>query len=159
MALFKLSVQVGPNFAPELKPAQEPQFIKISPHWLWMSKPFNHFANRGSRFSWMHTWIQNWAPCWALCSFRPRCTSWWPWRMSSRWRATAEAQPEFWNGNISLVRQKDIESLLGLLYFSFAPLPYNPLSPTRYFLASHFRTDWFSQLGLGNPVGSTTDHL
>ena len=26
-------------------------------------------------------------------------------------------------------------------------------------LASHFRTDWLSWLGLGNQVGSTTDHL
>ena len=32
-------------------------------------------------------------------------------------------------------------------------------SSCQTFLASHFRTDWLSQMELGNQVGSTNDHL
>ena len=39
---------------------------------------------------------------------------------------------------------------------TFFHFPFNPLSP---YLASHFRTNWLSRLGLVNQVGSTTDHL
>ena len=38
-------------------------------------------------------------------------------------------------------------------------LPFYPLSSCQTFLASHFRIDWLSRLGLGKQVGSTTDHL
>ena len=34
-----------------------------------------------------------------------------------------------------------------------------PAFPCQIFLGSHFRTDWLSRLGLGNQVGSTTDHF
>ena len=41
-------------------------------------------------------------------------------------------------------------------FFNF---PFYPLSSCQDILASHFRANWLSQLGLGNQVGSTTDHL
>ena len=44
----------------------------------------------------------------------------------------------------------------GYVFFLF---PFYPLSSCQTSLASHFPTDWLSWLGLGNQVGSTTDHL
>ena len=41
----------------------------------------------------------------------------------------------------------------------FSPLPYIPHSSCQTFLSPHFCTDWLSRLGIGNQVGSTTDHL
>ena len=38
-------------------------------------------------------------------------------------------------------------------------LPWQPDFLLQDLLASHFRTDWLSWLGLGNQVGSTTDHI
>ena len=38
------------------------------------------------------------------------------------------------------------------------PLPFLPICSCQNFLASHLGTDWLSWLGLGNQVGSTTDH-
>ena len=42
--------------------------------------------------------------------------------------------------------------------FLFFHFPFYPLSSFRPFLPS-FHTDWISRLGLGNQVGSNTDHL
>ena len=42
------------------------------------------------------------------------------------------------------------------IHFHF---PIYPLYSCQTFLASHFHTNWLSQLGLGNQVGSTTNHL
>ena len=42
------------------------------------------------------------------------------------------------------------------MFFNFL---FNPLSSSQVILASHFHTDWLLWLGLGNQVGSTTDHL
>ena len=55
------------------------------------------------------------------------------------------------NPNQNLVIKCEFE-----FFFHF---PFYPLSSCQTFLASHFRTDWLSRLGLGNQVGSTTDHL
>ena len=41
----------------------------------------------------------------------------------------------------------------------FLLLSFYPLSSCQTFLSSHFRTNWLSWLGLGNQVGTTTDHL
>ena len=41
----------------------------------------------------------------------------------------------------------------------FPPPSFTRLPPVRPFLVPHFCTDWLSRLGLGNQVGSTTDHL
>ena len=43
--------------------------------------------------------------------------------------------------------------------FGFLPLPFLHAFLLPDLLASHFRTDWVSCLGLGYQVGSTTDHL
>ena len=43
-------------------------------------------------------------------------------------------------------------------FFSNIPL-LTRFPPVRPFLAPHLRTDWLSQLELGNLVGATTDHL
>ena len=42
------------------------------------------------------------------------------------------------------------------IFFHF---PFYPLSSCQTILASHFRTDWLSRLGLGKQVSSSTDHL
>ena len=42
------------------------------------------------------------------------------------------------------------------IFFHFPFLPAFPLSDLS---CLHFRTNWLSRLGLGNQVGSTTDHL
>ena len=43
--------------------------------------------------------------------------------------------------------------------YIFFHVPLYPLSFCQNILAPHFRTDWLSKLGLGNQVGSTTNHL
>ena len=45
------------------------------------------------------------------------------------------------------------------LFFLFFPLPFSTRFPLSDISCLHFRTDWLSRLGLGNQVGSTTDHL
>ena len=45
------------------------------------------------------------------------------------------------------------------MFFVLSTILSTRFPPVRPFLASHFRTDWLSLLGLGNQVGSTTDHL
>ena len=46
--------------------------------------------------------------------------------------------------------------ILSLIFFHF---PSTPLSSCQFFLSSHFCTNWLSRLGLGEQLGSTTDHL
>ena len=41
----------------------------------------------------------------------------------------------------------------------FFPLLFSTRFPLSVPSCLHFRTDWLSRLGLGNQVGSTTDHL
>ena len=58
------------------------------------------------------------------------------------------------------VTQSSSSGFLGpsgqVVFFHF---PFYSLSSCQTFLVSHFHTDWHSRLGLGNQVGSTTDHL
>ena len=60
-----------------------------------------------------------------------------------------------WNRNLGL------KNSCNFLYSSnfFFPLPFSTRFPLSNLSCLHFRTDWLSRLGLGNQVGSTTDHL
>ena len=46
-----------------------------------------------------------------------------------------------------------------LICCHFFPLPFSTCFPLSDLSCLHFCTDWLSRLGLGNQVGSTTDHL
>ena len=48
---------------------------------------------------------------------------------------------------------------IGIVHRFFPTYLTTRFPPVRPFLPSHFCTDWLSWLGLGNQVGSTTDHL
>ena len=68
-----------------------------------------------------------------------------------------ENQPAKAKQNVQVTTLPQIQQSLASLVFS--PLPSLPAFHLLVFLATHFRTDWLSWLGLGNQVGSTTDHL
>ena len=87
--------------------------------------------------------------------FRSRTTL----RASRRRRSTGRGWPRWHQTgkeNECLLR---IRKILLRLNIHNSLFPFHPLSSCQTFLASHLRTDWLSWLGLGNQVGSTTDHL
>ena len=64
-----------------------------------------------------------------------------------------------WNVFTWLFTVSLVGLISGYLLVHFFPLPFSTCFPLSDLSCLHFFTDWLSRLGLGNNVGSTTDHL